>query len=194
MNIFTQFNVLLLTVFLGGAAFAGETNAVLLAVAGKLQPALASLKPPPTYEYPDDDTDGGSMVIRYQTDVFSVPTGSMALDAGSGTNLVQEVGPKTNGFVLEITLERLGEGNQVATPSTNKEAYWNTFFNCTPVGGSTNQIFWALSYGDQTDPALIEQLKKNLWRQGFSVVGHLPVSRLTIGPATPAAPVGLQVK
>jgi hypothetical protein len=131
------------------------------------------------------------LVIQYQTDAFSVPAGSMPLNPGAGTNFVQEIGPKTNGFVLEITLEPLGAGNEVATPSTNKETYWKTFFNCTPVGGSPKQIFWALSYGDQTDPALIEQLKQNLWRQGFSVVRHGPVPHLTAGPAAPA---NLQIK
>ena len=138
MNIFTQFNVLGLAVFLGGAAFAGETNAVLLRVAGTLQPAVASLVPAPTFEYPDNDANGGSLVIQYQTDAFSVPAGSMPLNPGAGTNFVQEIGPKTNGFVLEI-----------------------------------------------------EQLKQNLWRQGFSVVRHGPVPHLTAGPAAPA---NLQIK
>jgi len=194
MNIFTQFNVLLLSVLLGSSAFAGDTNAVLLRVAAKLQPALAALTPAPSVDYPDNDSEGGSLVIGYQTDTFSVPTGSMSLNPGSGTNLIQEIGPKTNGFLLEITFEKLGDANQVATPGTNKEAYWNTFFNCTPVGNSPHQIFWALSYGNQTDPALIEQLKQNLWHQGFSQVGHGAIPRITADSTAPAAPVGLQVK
>jgi len=185
MNIFTQCNVIGLAVFLGGSAFAGETNGVILRVAEKLQPALAALVPAPTFEYPDNGPDGGSLVIQYQTDIFSVPAGAMPLNSEAGTNFVQEIGPKTNGFVLEITLEPLGAGNEVATPSTNKETYWKTFFNCTPVGGSPKQIFWALSYGDQADPALIEQLKQNLWRQGFSVVGRGPGPHLTTGLAPP---------
>jgi hypothetical protein len=191
MNIFTQSIAGGLAIFLGGAAFAGETNAVLLRVAGNLQPALAALTPAPTLEYPDNDADGGSLLIRYQTDAFSVAAGSMPLNPGAATNQVQEIGPKTNGFLLEITLEDLGAGNEVKTPSTNKETYWKTFFNCTPVGDSPHQIFWALSYGDQTDPALIEQLKQNLWRQGFSKVGAGPIPRLSAGPA---APVNLHIK
>jgi hypothetical protein len=194
MNIFNQINVLLLSILPGSSAFAAETNAVLMRVAAKLQPALAVLTPAPTFEYPDNDADGGSLVIGYQTGTFSVPTGSMSLNPGLGTNLVQEIGPRTNGFLLEITLEKLGEANQVATPSTNKEAYWKTFFNCTPVGDSPHQIFWALSYGDQTDPALLEKLKQNLWHQGFSQVGHGPIPRITADSIAPAAPVGLQVK
>jgi hypothetical protein len=168
MKRIAQFHILLLAVFFGETTFAGETNSVLLRVAARLQPALTGLDPSLTYEYSDAATGTNSLIIRYQTDSTN--------DAPAG-------GPNTKGFVLRINLETLGAGNAVATPSLQPAAQGQTFFNCTPVGGTTNQIFWALSYGDQADKELVERVKQNLWQQGFAVrhhanpnaVGELPV-------------------
>jgi hypothetical protein len=194
MKSITQFYVLLLVAFAGNTTLAGETNAVLLQVATKLSSAWAGFEPAPALDFSKTDAQGGSVVIYYQTDTFSVPAQSMTSAENTSTNTGQEtgqeIGPKTNGFLLRISLERLGEGNQVATPSTRQESNWETFFNCTPVGGTTNQIYWVLSYGPQTDRDLLERVKQNLWQQGFSV-RHQPVPRLS---GEPSAPINLQVK
>jgi hypothetical protein len=56
----------------------------------------------------------------------------------------------------------LGEVNQLETPQTIHEPYWRTFLQVTPVARTTNQIYWALSFGDHADERLLDKLKQAL--------------------------------
>ena len=188
MNIIVQLRMLLILAVTGGTALADGTNSVLLRVAGKLQSAWPGLTPLPTCEYPDDLT----LVIKYQTGTFTVPARSMAASPAN-PRLVQDIGPNTNGFLLQIHLERLGEANQTVTPRTNQETLWQTFYNCTPVANTPYQIYWALSYGGQTDPDLLERVKQNLWHQGL-YVRRTALPNIASEPERPAAPENLQIK
>ena len=139
------------------AASAQESRAVLRQVEERLRPVLAGLSPAPTVEYPEYSQ---SLRVYYRPQKFLVH-GRSKIGEWS-TNVVERLGPSFTGFVLWIHLERLGEVNQALTPQTVQEPYWRTFLDVTPIVGTTNQIYWALSSGGRTDKQVLANVRQAL--------------------------------
>jgi hypothetical protein len=173
MNVFCKCLILAVLAIGAVSAPAEEPTSVVQQVEQAVKPALAGLSPAPTIEH-ERGEDGAILVIRYEVRKFLVHGTYKSGDWL--TNAEEKIGPKATGFVLTINLEKLGALEQLVTPQTLHEPYWQTFVDVTPVAGTTNQIYWALLYGARTDQPLLERLKRAL--------GHLAANetRKAIGP------------
>jgi formylglycine-generating enzyme required for sulfatase activity len=138
-------------------AQAQEAGTVLRKVEEQVRPVLAHLTPVPTIEYPEHTQ---SMVIRYRPRKFLVHGSNKAGEWSADAR--EEIGPSSTGFVLQVNLQKRGEPNQTDTPATIQEPYWRTFLDVTPIAGSANQVFWALSSGSRTDEKLLASLRQEL--------------------------------
>ena len=174
------------------AAPAQESRPVLRQVEEQLRPVLAVLTPPPTVEYPEYSQ---SLLVCYRPQKFLVHGRSKTGEWF--TNVVEQVGPSFTGFVLRIHLERLGEVNPAVTPQTIQEPYWRTFLDVTPIAGTTNQIYWALSSAGGTDEQVLARVRQVLGslagrepkpraEQDGAANGSQPI-RAEINPTSPAA-------
>lgn len=139
---------------------AGETPPALRLAEQAIQPALSGLAPKPIVKR-EHGEGGPVLVIQYEPRKFQVYSSDMT--GQWSTNAREEIGPKANGFVLTLNIEKLGEPEQRTTPQTVREPYWETFLDLTPIAGTTNQVYWALSSGPRTDRALLERLKQAVW-------------------------------
>lgn len=139
------------------AAQAHESRAVLRLVEERLRPALAGLTPSPTVEYPEYSQ---SLLVCYRPQKFLVHGRSKSGEWS--TNVVEQIGPSFTGFVLRVHLQSLGLVNQLVTPQAIQEPYWRTFLDVTPIAGTTNQIYWALSSAGRTDQKLLENVRQTL--------------------------------
>jgi hypothetical protein len=142
---------------LGLTAAAQEPATVLRKVEEQLKPILAQLTPPPVVEQPGQTQ---SLVVRYRPQKFMVHGHSMTGEWSA--NALERLGPSYTGFVLSVHLQPLGEVNQAVTPQTIQEPYWKTYLNVTPVAGTTNQIYWALSSGSRMDEKVLASLRTAL--------------------------------
>ena len=134
-----------------------QTPPALQQVEKRLQSALSSLSLPPTVEH----ADGGlTLLVRYRTQTFRVHSRSMTGEWSA--EATDQTGPSYRGFILRVSLQRLGEVNQATTPQTLQEPYWRTYLDVTPVAGTSWQIYWSLSYGSRIDEPLLALLKKTL--------------------------------
>lgn len=140
-------------------AQAQDPKATLRRVQASVKPVLAGLLPAPAMEIPQP---GQSFEVGYRTQKFLVHGRFMTGEWS--TNASETVGPSPKGFLLRVDLQRSGEVNQAVTPQTLHEPYWQTFLEVTPVAGTTNQIYWALSYGDHADEKVLAALKQALGR------------------------------
>lgn len=156
------------------AGSARENGSIEQRVRDRLRPVLAGLTPAPTFEFPEGSK---SLLVYYRPRKFLVHNGSMTGEWS--TNVVEEVGPRLTGFVLRIKVEGLGEVNQAVTPQTLQEPYWRTFLDLTPIAGTTNQIYWALSFTGRTDQKMLTKVKQALG----SLAGRKPT--LTAEPSQP---------
>jgi hypothetical protein len=138
-----------------------EIRPVLHQVEERLKPVLVQLTPKPTVEYEEHSE---AVVVRYLTRGFQVHTRSKTGDWS--TNTVETVGPDSKGFILQVYLQRAGEVNQVQTPQRLRAPYWRTLLDVTLMAGTTNQIFWGLSYGSRTDEKLLRNLREALGSLG----------------------------
>jgi hypothetical protein len=157
MNRLAQFLLLATTGSILATARAQEPGSVLRQVEKRVKPVLAGLHPTPTLEYAEQ---GQSFIVRYHPQKFLVHQRSKT--GAWSTNVVEELGPSFTGFVLRIHLERLGEVNQAVTPRTMQEPYWQTLLDVTPIAGTTNQIYWALSFAGGTDERLLTSVREAL--------------------------------
>lgn len=139
----------------GDAGRAEDARDVLRQVEARLRPALAGLDPVPVMEQP-----GSSLVVTHQSRKFMVH-GRFKSGEWS-TNLVESVGPSAAGFILWVHVEPLGEIHQAVTPQTIQEPYWRTSLDVTPVAGTTNQLYWALSSGGRADEKRLENVRRAL--------------------------------
>jgi hypothetical protein len=156
--------------FAGGDALMPE----LVQVVTTLQPITAALSPAPEVK----PAGPLSLTVSYRTRTFKVhgdsKTGEYAAEAHD------EAGPTAKGFVLFVEVQKRGEVNQAKTPQTLRRPYWETYIQVTPVAGSDTQLYWALSYGSQTDAKLLAQIRQAI----EAVSGGSPVI-----DATEQAPV-----
>ncbi len=141
-----------------GMAAGDSTGAIspspeLARVIAALQPITATLAP-----LPEIKANGGSSItISYRTQIFKIHGYSMT---GEFTREAHdEIGPTFKGFVLFVDLQPKGEVNQAATPQTLRKPYWQTYIQVTPVFGSSNHLYWGLSYGSQTEPKILAQIR-----------------------------------
>ena len=141
-------------------ASAGESTPILQRVEQTIKPVLDGLSPHPIVKY-EQGENGPTLIIQYQARKFLVYSHYMTGDWS--TNAFEEIGPEAKGFVLTINVEKLGEPEQLVTPQTLHEPYWETFLDMTPVAGTTNQVYWALSCGARTDQVLQERIKQAVW-------------------------------
>ena len=148
---------ILATTALAAATFAADPQLALPQVEESLRPILAGLTPVPAIEYVAGES---SLRATYRPQKFLVHGRSKSGEWS--TNTTEQVGPSATGFVLQIHRQPKGEVNQAVTPQTIQQPYWRTDLDVTPVAGTTNQIYWALSYGGRTDGKLREQLKAAL--------------------------------
>jgi hypothetical protein len=157
MNTLTQFVVAAAVGATLTAAQGQESRLVLRQVEERLRAILVDLTPSPRLEYPEYSQ---SLVVYYRPQKFLVHGRSKTGEWS--TNVVEEIGPSFKGFVLRVHLEALGEVNQAETPQTIQEPYWRTFLNITPIAGTTNQIYWALSSANRTDEKLLVGVRQAL--------------------------------
>jgi hypothetical protein len=134
-----------------------DGRAVLRQVEERLRPVLTGLTPTPTVEHAEYSQ---SLLVYYRPQRFLVHGRNKPGEWS--TNVIETIGPSFTGFVLRVHLERLGEVNQVITPQTIHEPYWRTFLDVTPIAGTTNQIYWALSFAGRTDEKLLASMKEAL--------------------------------
>jgi hypothetical protein len=130
------------------------TNAALAAVEARLQPILARLDPRPTVDFPEYHT---SLVVTYRPQTYKIHGRSKSGQVS--TNVYDEVGPGFEGFVLRAHLQPRGEVNQACIPQTIREPYWQTDLDVTPIGDTTNQVYWALSYMGRTPTNVLAEIR-----------------------------------
>lgn len=147
----------LLFIAAAATAPAAEPSSVLQRAEQRLKPLLAGLGPAPIIEHPENTE---SLIVLYRPQKFLVHGHNMRGEYS--TNVSEHIGPGFKGFVLKIHRQSLGEINQAVAPQTLREPYWQTLLDVTPVAGTTNQIYWALSYAGSTDQELLERVKKAL--------------------------------
>ena len=149
----------LLVVAVASGAFASPTkpSPELKAVVQAIQPALKKLEPAAKVEYSDSSE---SVSITYLPQTFKVHGISMTGEISPKAH--DEVGPSYKGFVLQIHVQPKGLVNQAVTPQTLHRPYWLTDLEVTPLANSTKQIYWALSYGSQTNTQVLETLRAKL--------------------------------
>ncbi|HLZ53090.1 MAG TPA: hypothetical protein VKS19_01295 [Verrucomicrobiae bacterium] len=138
-------------------ASAGESTPVLQRVEQAIKPVLTGLSPHPVVKS-EQGENGPTLIVQYEVRKFMVYSPYMT--GGWSTNAFEEIGPEAKGFVLTINIEKLGEPEQLVTPQTMREPYWETYLAITPIAGTTNQAYWALSCGARADPALQERIKQ----------------------------------
>lgn len=119
--------------------------------------SIPDLTPPLTVEHSDRSQ---SLLVYYCPQKFLVHGRSKTGEWS--TNVVEQIGPSYSGFVLCVHLERLGKVNLAATPQTIHEPYRRTLLDVTPIAGTTNQIYWALSSGGHTDEMLLRRVSEAL--------------------------------
>ncbi len=155
------------SIFFAVPTHADETNAILKQVELNLRTALSNVQQAPAFEYPES----GELQTTYLPQKFFVHniwmTGEIA------TNAHEEIGPSYKGFILSVYLQSIGDLNQKTTPQTWSEPYWQTDVDVAAVNGTTNQIFWALSYGSRTDKELLQTIRNVL----KSMAGREAVSK-----------------
>ena len=148
--------LILMLLGLTGMTALGAERAVpeLDRVAAALQPVMATLAPAPEVK-----TDGAStLTVSYQTQTFKIHGASMAGEFAKEAH--DETGPTFKGFVLSVSTQPKGQINQGMTPQILRRPYWQTYLQVTPVAGSDKQLFWGLSYGSRTDPALLARIRQ----------------------------------
>lgn len=133
------------------------SNAVLTTVAAALEPVLAELDPRPSIDFPDGSP---SLVVTHLPQTYKVHGRSKSGQVS--TNVHDEVGPGFGGFVLRVHLQPKGEVNQACTPQTIREPYWQTDLDVTPIGGTGEQAYWALSYMGRTPTNVLAAIRAGM--------------------------------
>ncbi|MGE5191801.1 MAG: SecDF P1 head subdomain-containing protein [Deltaproteobacteria bacterium] len=133
----------------------GTPGVELKAVEQSLKPILETLDPKAKIESRDQ-----SLVVTYLAQTFKIHGRNKSGAISEKTHDV--VGPGFKGFVLQAHLQPLGEVHQPVTPQTIREPYWLTDLDVTPIGKTDKQIYWALSYGSQTDKELLDKIRRQL--------------------------------
>jgi hypothetical protein len=157
MQKFYTLGLLLVVVASGAFASPMKQSPELKAVVQAIQPALKKLEPAAKVEYSDSNE---SVSITYLPQTFKVHGISMTGEISPKAH--DEVGPSYKGFVLQIHVQPKGLVNQAVTPQTLHRPYWLTDLDVTPLANSTKQIYWALSYGSQTNRQVLEALRAKL--------------------------------
>lgn len=134
------------------------TNTSLAMVATALQPVLTKLDPKPTMEFPEHTT---SLVVTYLPQTYKIHHVREKTGVFS-TNLFDQVGPSSRGFVLRIYLQPKGQIMQLCTPQTIREPYWQTDVDITPIGQTDEEINWNLSYSWHTSTNILTELRTAL--------------------------------
>ena len=149
-----------------------EKRAILIRVEKQIKPILAGMASnPPACVL---NSDGTYLTVSYETQKFMVHRSDMTGDWSS--NAVEEVGPKRKGITLHVSVEPLGYPNQLWLPQTQHEPYWDTYVNVTPVSGTTNQLWWLLSYGSSAaDKGIVKRLQEAIESlNGPDVASRIP--------------------
>jgi hypothetical protein len=130
----------------------GMPSAELKPVEESLKPILQTLVPKAMVEYRDQ-----SLIVTYRCQTFKIHDRNKSGEISEVTRDV--VGPGFKGFVLRTYLQPLGEINQSVTPQSMREPYWLTDLDVTRIGKTDKQVYWALSYGSQTDRELLDKIR-----------------------------------
>jgi hypothetical protein len=136
----------------GGNSSSSDPPRELKAVAQALNPVLETLAPKIEVEFRDRSLNA---TFLPQTFKIHGQTKSGAIDEQAH----DEIGPSVKGFVLKVHLQPLGDVNQAVTPQTIHNPYWLTDLDVTPIVKSDKQLYWALSYGSQTDKELLNKIR-----------------------------------
>jgi purine nucleosidase len=154
-----------------GQAHAGtaKPDPALEAAETALRAALQELAPQPSFEYA---RASGALLVKYKTRKFMVYGMSMIGEYNQEAR--EEEGPQYNGFLLSIHLQEAGTVNAPVVPQTIRRPYWQTDLDIV-VCGRGKQLYWALSYGTSTSPAILKQVRDAL--QGLAVTASAPRSR-----------------
>ena len=111
-----------------------------------------------------------SLEAVYQTQTFKVH--HVAKSGAIGKEAVDEVGPSHKGFILRVYLQKKGELNQAVTPQTIRRPYWLMDLDVTPLANSDKQLYWALSYGSQTDKQVLDEIRDGIRSLGEKKSGN----------------------
>jgi hypothetical protein len=155
-----QMRIVVVLGLLPSLLMAGDitTNAVLTTVASALRPILERLDPKPIVEYPEYYP--GSICVTFLPQTYKIHPHSMTGEIF--TNLVEEVGPSFNGFILSAEVLPRGYVTPLATPQTLHEPYWLTDIDVTPMGQTDKQIYWVLSYGGRMSTKVLDEIRTTL--------------------------------
>lgn len=120
-----------------------------------LAPALDGLAPASEVSFlPEENT----MQADFSAKTYQAS--EMSYSGGSRIAPRYERGPDEEGFMLTIQLQKAGTVNPAYKPSALEKSNWKTETGVAPVAGSQKQAYWVLSYGKQTDPALLEKFRQ----------------------------------
>jgi hypothetical protein len=143
------------TLFLSWDLGAAEDKGLMQRITAQLNPVLQKLEPKPAIGSSEQ-----TLVVSYKAQPYKIQE---RLRTGEISGKVRdEIGPGPKGFVLRVDLQTKGEVKQAVTPQVLRETYWTTDLNVTPVGGGPYQIYWTLSYGEQTDSGLLSRIRSVL--------------------------------
>jgi hypothetical protein len=110
-----------------------------------------------------------SLLVKYKTRKFMVHGMSMIGEHNQEAH--EEEGPRYNGFLLSIHLQEAGTVMAAVVPQTIRRPYWQTDLDVV-VCGAGKQLYWALSYGASTGPAVLKQVRDALG--GLAVTTSTP--------------------
>lgn len=182
-----QFLLIGIAVLLASRIFAENvernSDPVLERVEQSLGSVLEVLDPQPSVEYKETSN---SLIVGYRTRTFIVHSGSKI---GRFSEQAHEtIGPDYDGFVLKVHVQEVGTVNQAETPQTIRQPYWKSDLDVTPITGTSEQIYWVLSYGSKPDIRVLSRIRNALRKLEDTDAGvpsgkgqtaeHLPVERL----------------
>lgn len=135
--------------YLGVVAPAGAiTNDVLVALKARLEVVVAALDPKPDIRI-DPDPAVTILHAAYLPQTNKVHR-ILNKRGDVSTNVDDEVGPSSKGFVLYVRSEPKGSPNQLVLPQSGCDI--------TPVDWSDQQLFWNLSSGPEADVAVLKTI------------------------------------
>lgn len=126
-------------------------------VAETLRPLLERLDPQPVLSYSNEKK---LLLVAYLPQVFMIREKSAAEKVEPTYRNV--IGPAPQGFVLRIRIQPGSGRRHAMPPQTIRETHWLTDLSTCSVANADEQLFWALSYGEQTARSLLKDIRLKL--------------------------------
>ncbi len=139
---------------------ASTHEAVLADLMARLQGPIAKLRPGATIGFVNGDS-GDTLRAQYQTQQFLVY--GRGMNGRISSTPYKELGPNYQGFLLEVFTQPAPYNGQLVPNQILHEPYWNTYFDAYEIKHPHECLWVNLSYGVQTNPKLIAQIKQIIW-------------------------------